>query len=252
MIALARGELAAEPDADLVAEWLRVFMAPGQVAELRALDYSGRDIGWGKPRVVAGWFDDPFKMAAVALALSEDSKGVYFTPNPLVRDLLARCRNRVRVAERDQQTHDNQVTRRRWLTVDLDPRPPVSGISATDEEKAEAYAAARSVWAWAAGKGWPRPVVCDSGNGFHLFFPVDLPADDGGRCQRSLQSLAENCPGGKIDTSTFNASRIMKVPGTWARKGDHCEGWRPHRRGRLLHAPVEAACQEGEPCARAV
>jgi hypothetical protein len=40
----------------------------------------------------------------------------------------------------------------------------------------------------------------------------------------------------KIDRAVFNASRICKVPGTVARKGDNTKD-RPHRRARLLEVP---------------
>jgi len=37
----------------------------------------------------------------------------------------------------------------------------------------------------------------------------------------------------KVDQKTSNASRITKVPGTWARKGSNTTE-RPHRRAKVL------------------
>jgi hypothetical protein len=86
--------------------------------------------------------------------------------------------------------------------------------------------------------GWPPPLVLDSGNGFHLWYPIDLPAADGGRVGRVLKGLAclYDTPAAAVDTSVFNPSRIAKLPGTWARKGDATAD-RPHRMARVLEAP---------------
>ena len=67
-------------DVATVAAWLRLFLAPGQVTELRALDYWGRDYGYGRPRIVAGWFDDVERMAEVALELSQSARGACTSP----------------------------------------------------------------------------------------------------------------------------------------------------------------------------
>ena len=81
-------------------------------------------------------------------------------------------------------------------------------------------------------------MFCDSGNGFHLLYRVDLPADDGGTVGKLLGALAArfDTPRVKIDRSVANPSRICKLPGTLARKGDHVPD-RPHRRSRVLEVP---------------
>lgn len=78
-------------------------------------------------------------------------------------------------------------------------------------------------------------MLLDSGNGFHLWYAIDLPADDGGLVQRCLQALAarHNTPKAKVDTSIYNAARIAKIPGTWARKGDDTPE-RLHRLAKVL------------------
>ncbi len=72
-----------------IAEWLRLFVEPGQVTELQALSAEQR---YGNPKTVAGFFDAEHldEMAAAAARLSGKSKGVYFIPNPLNPDPLAR------------------------------------------------------------------------------------------------------------------------------------------------------------------
>ena len=52
---------------------------------------------------------------------------------------------------------------------------------------------------------------------------ADLPADDGGIVERILKALASrfDTDAVTIDTAVFNPSRITKVYGTVAKKGDH-------------------------------
>jgi replicative DNA helicase len=218
-----------------VADWLRVFVAPGQVAELRALD--AVTPSYRKPHVVSGFFDSDHleEMARRALGLSEGAKGVYFTFNPLKHDLLSRRCNRVDDAT--TTACDNDVLRREWLLIDIDP-VRVAGVSASNEEKARAWAKAVDVRGYLGSLGWPAPVVGDSGNGYHLLYRVDLPAADGGLVQGALHALADWFDDGlmKIDRAVFNPSRIVKLYGTAARKGDSTPE-RPHRWSGVVQVP---------------
>jgi hypothetical protein len=95
-----------------------------------------------------------------------------------------------------------------------------------------------AVRAFLDSRGWPAPVVGDSGNGHHLLYRIDLPADDGGIVQRVLQALARrfDTDAVKIDQKVFNPARVCKLPGTLARKGDNIPA-RPHRRAKFLEVP---------------
>jgi putative DNA primase/helicase len=134
---------------------------------------------------------------------------------------------------------DADVLGRRWLLVDADPVRK-SGISSTAEEKRRAWEIMRAVHAWLQGEGWPEPVLADSGNGYHLLYRIDLPKDDGGVVKAVLEALAARFDSDavKIDTKVFNPSRIVKLYGTVARKGDSLRD-RPHRRTGVLAAPAE-------------
>jgi hypothetical protein len=160
--------------------------------------------------------------------------GVYFTLNPLKTDLLARRANRYDWAQEGELATDAAVLTRRWLLIDADPvRDPL--VSATDGEKHAALETVRVIRADLAGRGWPAPVLGDSGNGYHLIYPIDLPADDDGMVRRVLQALAAKYdgPAVHIDQKVFNPARICKIPGTWARKGDSVPQ-RPHRWAKIL------------------
>jgi hypothetical protein len=232
----ATGKGSSAPTAAQVAEWLRVLLAPGQVVELRAVKVKR---GSGRPHTEAGYFDTDHleSLAAAALQLTRMARGVYVTLNPLHHDLLARCANRTDWAEEGTLSKDKDVLARRWLLIDADPvRDPQ--VSATDSEKARAREVILAVRDYLHAEGWPPAILSDSGNGFHLLSRVNLPADDGGLVRRCLEALAKkfDTEHVKIDQAVFNPSRICKVPGTWARKGDNVPD-RPHRMARLLEVP---------------
>lgn len=229
---------ASKPLVEQVVDALRVLVAPDQIVELRALNVLR---GKGRPHVEAGFFDADHlvEMATAALEITPFAKGVYFTLNPLNRDLLARRCNRVAWAGSGELAKDKDVIKRRWLLIDADPvRDPL--ISATDPEKAAAEHVIREVRQFLRGRDWPDPLLVDSGNGFHLLYRIDEPADDDGRIQRLLSAIAARFDTAevKIDCSVFNPARICKLPGTLARKGDSTP-LRPHRRARILEWPTD-------------
>jgi hypothetical protein len=115
---------------------------------------------------------------------------------------------------------------------------------------------AREVRRTLRAEGWPEPVLADSGNGYHLLYRIDLPADDafetlpdGQVVKRNgettelvracLKALAArfDTPEVAIDTGVFDAPRICKLYGTMARKGEPTED-RPHRYSRVVDLPA--------------
>lgn len=212
---------------------LSTFVVPGQVFEIR-LTHNGRK------RIDAGYFDQVHAAATAIASLNEPYQGIYFVPNPLVPDLLARSANRI--APWSQfTTSDTDVTERRWLLIDIDPVRP-SGISATDPERDNAVKIARRIAGALSMSGWPEPVINTSGNGAHLMYRMREPnneyvRDEIAKFLRCLNAVFKdlNC---EVDRTTFNAARIWRVPGTWARKGDNI-ATRPHRKAAILSHPPE-------------
>lgn len=231
---MASNSMSQMHDADETRRALSTILAEGQVVELRALDAVTSNER--RPHIVSGYFDN-----AEALVASLDSiktaKGIYFTPNAVMPALLARAKNRARAAGRDPTTSDNDIERRHWLLIDCDPRRP-AGISASDREHDLAIAKACTIRAALADRGWPEPILADSGNGGHLMFAIDQPADDGGLIHRCLQSLAAEFDDSNVtvDQTVYNPARIWKLPGTMTRKGDDTPE-RPHRMSKLIDRP---------------
>ncbi len=210
-----------------------VLFEPGQAVEVRALSESTR------PR--SGYFDDLDLLAKKADALAADPSitGIYWVLNPVDPELLARRYNSIGPAK--ETTTDAGIVRRRWFYIDVDPFRP-SGISATDGEKAAAFARADAIAAALEKAGWPAPVRADSGNGAHLLYRVDLPtdADATALIRRCLEALSARFSDEavKVDTTVSNPARIGRVYGTPNRKGANMPD-RPHRRAALISVPDE-------------
>jgi P4 family phage/plasmid primase-like protien len=230
--------------ASAIVRALRAILTPGQVTELRALDVV--ESGWRSPHTVSGYFDAPEKLAAAAAGLA-GAKGIYFVPNPIKPALLARAMNRVRgVTERNPTTSDSDILVRHWLLIDVDPTRP-SGISASNREHEIALAKAREICEALTATGWPAPLLADSGNGGHLMYRMDMPANDNGLVKQVLVALAFRFddPEVKVDQTVHNPARIWKLYETMSRKGDHTAE-RPHRLSQLINVPdrLELVCHE--------
>jgi hypothetical protein len=238
------------PDpADLVSEivdYLRRVTAPGDLTELRIID--AIDDPKYPPHTRSGYFDTDHlgELARLALYWTGKAEGVYATMNPPLPDLLARAKNRARkLTKKDSRTtEDAEVARRVGIVVDADPIRYCRGVrlegkfSTTDEEKARGWDRITAILDDLTGRGWPMPIVADSGNSYHLRYAIDLPADDGGLVQKVLKALAARYTDEwvDIDVKMFNASRISKLYWTMARKGDHTDA-RPHRQSRTISMP---------------
>ncbi|WP_028316664.1 DNA primase family protein [Desulfatibacillum aliphaticivorans] len=232
-----------------------LFFEPGEVVEIRALGANGKNPVWdGFARgdgTVFGYFDNAkdFGIAAEKLGKAKTS-GVYFTINPCDPALLARASNRLIVAnKKGLTTGNNHIKAIRWLPIDLDPKRP-AGISSSKQELGLAKEAAVNVVNLLEKElGFPPGVRALSGNGYHVCYrlpdlenTLEISESKGliHLCLAALQAKIQ-VDGVDIDQKVFNASRIWKLYGTMARKGDHTDD-RPHRRSRLLNnAPAALA-----------
>ncbi|MFO0880708.1 MAG: YfjI family protein [Gemmataceae bacterium] len=152
-------------------------------------------------------------------------RGTYVTLNPL--------------RDGNGSAKAGDVVKRRWLLVDVDPDRPDES-NATQEEKAQARQVTRAVKSYLDARGWPQPLVIDSGNGWHLLFRINEPADQETQelLRDVLARLADRFDTAEahVDRQVHDAPRITKLPGTWARKGPHGKE-RPHRQARLFQKP---------------
>ena len=226
-----QGTTAIKADRAEIERAIGILFEPKSVVEVRII--------LGLKHTVSGYFNDRAKLATAieqAGAKYRDAC-VYYVLNPLNPALHGRAYNRLKDWATNT-TADADITRRRWLPVDLDPVRP-AGISSSDEEHGAAIARARVIGREMLTK-WGSAVFADSGNGAHLLYEIDLPND-----QEALAfvsgALAElnrrySDQTVKIDVTSANAARIWKAYGTVAHKGDSIPG-RSHRLSRILEVP---------------
>ncbi len=232
-------------DARDVRRFLQLLYEPGDTIEVRAPEC--RDQRNARYTFTcSGYFAfesiDTAVTSIVELDRSAIAPGIYVTINPVAPALLARAANRVRPRARET-TQDKDIVRRRWLLIDVDPVRP-AGVSATDTELALALERTRAVAEHLTSAGWPPSILAMSGNGYHLLYRVDLPADDGGLLKAVLAALADRFSDDAVavDRSVHNPARIVKIIGTVSRKGDDLRGMaglddRPHRRSEFIDVP---------------
>lgn len=230
-------DAAPSPNADEIRRTLTALYAPDQIVELRAL------VTRGRKRTHAGYFDAEHREQLVsdAVRLNRNGAAVYTTLNRIDPQLLGRYANRMQEGA-DATTTDANILRREWLLVDVDPRRP-KDTSATDAQREAAQYRMREVAEFLHAEDWPEAIEADSGNGFHLLYRIALPNDAHSTelLKRILLVLGSRFDDAQvsIDPTVFNASRIVKLHGTTACKGDHLPAT-PHRVSRLLRVPAPA------------
>ena len=229
-----------------VRKTLSRIVKSGGVFEIRALD--AKLSGNYRTGTISGYFDNPGACISELGNLTE-AKGIYVTLNPVNPALLARCANRLAYAEKNATTNDQHILQRRWLLLDLDPDRP-SGISASDAEKEAAHKKAREIYDYLKLRGFAQPLVADSGNGFHLLYPIDLLCGDDGLLEKVLAAIAGRFDGDgvKLDRSVHNPARIARLYGTLAAKGDNTRD-RPHRLSKILKLPLRVEVTGEQLCA---
>ncbi len=132
---------------------------------------------------------------------------------------------------------DTDITHRTTILVDID-RVGDTSRPASDAEVDAAFDLSVRIGSHLAEQGFPDPWRVHSGNGCHLYYRMAATFESQSSSQaveRLLSELSMRFNNGivGIDTVVFNASRITKVIGTVARKGNESEG-RPYRIARLV------------------
>jgi P4 family phage/plasmid primase-like protien len=181
--------------------------------------------------VAVGYFDDWESALRAVENEPAQYKAAYFTLNPLkLPDGIQLNPASLRSSPGAACTSD--IERRVSLLIDCDP-PRQSKTNSTAEEKQGARLEADRIREWLRSQGWPEPTLADSGNGWHLLYRIELPNDDASKAliEKFLCRLKQLFP--MVDAGNFDAPRLCKLYGSWARKGEHSEE-RPWRRSGIV------------------
>ncbi|WP_298128227.1 hypothetical protein [Brevundimonas sp.] len=160
-----------------------------------------------------------------AAELSTQGYNIYVVMNPVREDFAGGA------------VSDGDIAFRDLLLIDID-RAGSTKDPASDEEVEAAIKLADEVAADSALQGLDLRARVMSGNGAHLYYALDRMPNDGtstALVKELLRLLARkfDTEEMKIDQSVVNASRITKVPGTLARKGE-ASSERPYRIAEIL------------------
>lgn len=217
-------------DANEIRKWHSVFKRDGELFEIRIL---------GDRNPWSGYFYD------VETAIKElgkfDNFNIYYSINEVKKACASREQFNCFRQVKGTATSKQDIEHRWWMAVDVDCERP-SGVSSTNEEKAKAHKKAQDVFVFLRENGFSIPVVCDSSSGYHLLYPIDMDNDQASEdCIKAfLEILANNFTDEsvKIDTVLHDANRILRLSGSYGRKGRSTEE-RPHRLAKILSVPSE-------------
>ena len=206
-------------DEQQIRTWWKVFNKANKPTEIRLLGKSP----------YSGYFCDVETLIKALKPLLSDlntqyygNMQAYFTLNEINEDLYSREQRDQFVKKPKATTTDGDIVRRKFVMIDLDPTR-AAGISASDEEFEKAHLKAVAVYRYLIKSGFKEPMITTSGNGYHIYIPCDMPNDDEHTdlVKRFLQGLSKMFTDSnvEIDEKVYNAARIDKLIGTWAKKG---------------------------------
>lgn len=202
----------------------------GRIVEIRAMNTPERT--W------SGYYSDSsFVQHVYDLSAKETTPNVYWTIQNISRGLVNA--GNALIPGVSNTTKDSLIDRYVYLPIDCDPKRP-AGTSSTETEKAYARDVAEGVRDFLSIERGMESILADSGNGYHVLLPIDLEAStENIKLVKGLLKAVKRkfeTPEVGIDTSVYNPSRILKIYGSVARKGEHTNE-RPWRTSCLIDVP---------------
>lgn len=126
-----------------------------------------------------------------------------------------------------------------YLYIDCDPEHPAN-TQATEEQVGHARELAENVQQYLEEAGFPKPICCFTGNGFALYYRLNLPnvpeiATLINNVLKCLDRKFSNAHA-KIDTTVSNPPRVTKLCGCVSCKGEHTPET-PYRVSKIISLP---------------
>lgn len=214
---------------DEIRKWHSTFKRDDELFEIRLLG----DRTW------SGYFYDVEQ--AIEKLQPYDNLNIYFSVNEVKRACASRSQFGCFQQVKGTATSKQDIEHRWWIPIDVDCERP-SGVSSTDAEKELAHRKAGDVYRFLKANGFPEPIVCDSSSGYHIYIPVDM--DNTPEVEQTVKTFLETLGNNftddhvKIDNVLFDANRIIRLPGSYGRKGRSTDE-RPHRQAKILSVPKE-------------
>ena len=222
-----------------IRQWYDVFKNNNELVEIRILDPNSK-------KSYSGYFTD------IETILREirpyENCNIYFTLN-VINDACYSREQHDRISTRPKSTtSDNEILARKWCLIDIDCEKPAD-TNSSDEEKELAKDVVNNVYKFLRDEGFEQPVICDSANGFHLLYKMAMKSTtENTETMKNFLKVLDmyfSTEKVKIDTSTFNPSRICKLYGVISRKGSNTKE-RPQRESKILRVPKDVKATPNE------
>ncbi len=186
-------------------------------------------------KTVSGYYTN-YDQAAKDISQYDQHGSVYCSLQPCDLTLIRRSKNHLTENAKDT-TSDNQIITYKWILLDLDPIRPTQTSSSDQELQLSIDLLSRIDQELFSELGISIHHGL-SGNGIHGLIPIETQlsvSKTSSLVKELLEMLAEKYSNDQVavDTSVSNPSRITKVLGTKAIKGDDIEE-APHRRSLWL------------------
>ena len=222
-----------------IRQWYDIFKDNHELVEIRVLDPNTR-------KTYSGYFTDIETLLSAIKPY--DKCALYFTLNKIDDACYSREQHDKISMKVKATTSDNEILSRKWCLIDVDCEKP-SDTNSTNEEKELAKVVVNNVYKFLRDEGFEKPVICDSANGYHLLYKQDMQSTPANTevMKKFLQVLDMyfSTEKVKIDCSTYNASRVCKLYGTYSRKGSNTKD-RPQRMSYILQVPTEVKITPNE------
>ena len=222
-----------------IRQWYDIFKDNHELVEIRVLDPNTR-------KTYSGYFTDIETLLSAIKPY--DKCALYFTLNKIDDACYSREQHDKISTKVKATTSDNEILSRKWCLIDVDCEKP-SDTNSTNEEKELAKVVVNNVYKFLRDEGFEKPVICDSANGYHLLYKQDMQSTPANTevMKKFLQVLDMyfSTEKVKIDCSTYNASRVCKLYGTYSRKGSNTKD-RPQRMSYILQVPTEVKITPNE------
>lgn len=226
-------------DREQLYQWWKIFHDEGDLHEIRIHGIGSFN--------ASGYFRDIDSIVnAIQKYDAQENAQIYFVLNKINDECYNRAQKDKIVNYVKPTTSDADIVGRKWILIDFDPKRK-TGTSSSKEELLKARDVARRTYDFLVGQGINPPVVAMSGNGYHLLVRVQLANSDENQTlvARFLKSISMmfQTEDIDIDLKVYNAARICKLYGTWAKKGANTEE-RPWRMAKLIKVPEEIVPNE--------
>ena len=217
-----------------IAKAINLMKPNGQLFECRMI--------YNSKRMYSGYFRSSESLLSAFNDIDDFGNcNIYITLNDLMPQCYDRSQRDKFIRNSDATTSDNDVNGYDWLLVDLDPRRPTK-TSSTDEQIEMARILCGRIMQFLDNVGFEKPIIGFSGNGYHLLYKLFM------KCNTENKKLLEMCLKTlnmlfaddyiDVDMKNFNPSRICKLYGTRAQKGNDSQN-APHRMSYIMSIPEE-------------